>query len=93
MSYTVTRVINGKRVTEPAAPLNPWRLTLTHAEVMDALCEVDGQREVAERMGIAPNTVLNHTQEIRKRMGVRSTVRAAVKWALWRQGEGKGVPA
>lgn len=89
----VTRVVDGRRITEPAVLLNPWGLTLTHAEVMDALCELDGHKAIAQRMGIQPNTVANHTAEIRLRMGVTSTTLAAVKWALWRHTEGKEVIA
>lgn len=89
----VTRYIDGKPVTEPAVPCNPWGLTLTHAEVMDGLCELDGHKAVAQRMGISPNTVCNHTAEIRQRMGVTSTLLAVAKWVRWRAGKGRKVVA
>jgi DNA-binding CsgD family transcriptional regulator len=90
-NHSVIRIINGERVTEPVVPLNPWGLTLTHAEVMDALCDIGILEIVAQRMKIRPNTVSNHTAEIRQRMGVPSTILAAVKWTLWRQANPEAV--
>jgi DNA-binding NarL/FixJ family response regulator len=88
-SASVTRFVDGKRVTEREVPDNPWGLSLTHAEVLEAICQLGSHEAVAELMKIRPNTVSNHTADIRQRMGVSSTILAAVKWTVWRQGEGK----
>lgn len=66
---------------------NPWNLTPRQQEVMDAVCEVDGSSEdIARRLGVTVGGFEQHALHIYRRMGVRCRARAAVLWALWKQG-------
>lgn len=73
---------------------NPWRLSLCEVDVMDAIVADDDELDaIAAKLKVAPATLRSHTSSVRKRMGVNTTVRAAVLWDRWRQTDGKDVPA
>jgi hypothetical protein len=82
-----------KTKVAPVKLTNPWRLTLGEVDVMDAILVADDVQDAAAKLRIALPTMRSHTSGVRKKMGVASTIRAAVLWDRWRQGEGKGVPA
>mgnify|MGYP003575430917 CR=1 FL=1 len=78
---------------------NPWGLTPAEVDVMDDLCRLGRQVDVAKRRRLSRYTVRAQLQSARQKMGIPvllaggSALLAAVQWTIWRQGGGKDVPA
>jgi DNA-binding NarL/FixJ family response regulator len=74
-------------MSEAHSPLTPLvvphgPLTPREREVVAALCLTDGStRSIAKRLGIDPQTVKVHLQNIFPKLGVKSRV-GLLKWAL-----------
>jgi len=62
------------------------KLTPRQREIARLLADGLTQRQVAYQLGIKSRSVYNHTQRMRDRTGVRSTVTIAVKAAMEMQG-------
>lgn len=65
---------------------NPWSIPPAEQRVLDALVESGDHASMAVKLGVAPCTVRSHITSAKLRMGVRNQVRAAVLWALFREG-------
>lgn len=50
-------------------------------EVLDLLSQGNVLSEIAKLLGLAPNTVATHLQRMKKKLGARNSVHAAVIWA------------
>jgi len=70
MSQTIARLAKGERFVEENL------LTPTQYQVLALTTEGLSTREVAERLGISPGTVLVHLMDIRRLIGVRTTEEA-----------------
>lgn len=64
---------------------NPWNITPRQAEILQALAEHGERKLIARELGISPMTVKVHVAEAISRMGVGTTVQAAVKWDRWKR--------
>ena len=56
-------------------------LTPAQTRVVRLLCEGLLDKQIADRLGVAPRTVSNHLEHITKRIGLKGRVRVAV-WAV-----------
>ena len=50
--------------------------TQRELEVLVAYCRFEGQKGAAEHLGIAKSTVRNHLENVRTRLGVKTTAAA-----------------
>lgn len=64
------------RLTHP--PVAPDELTPREREVLLLVAEGLTNNEIAEQLGISPNTVRNHLRAILEKLGLRNRVQAAV---------------
>jgi DNA-binding NarL/FixJ family response regulator len=59
-------------------------LTPTQHKIMELIADGFGPCEVAVKLGRSQNTISTHLIRVKKKMGARSTIQAAVKWAVMR---------
>jgi DNA-binding CsgD family transcriptional regulator len=72
---------------------NPWGLTCSQVDAMDALCEKGTMQAAAARLDISYHTLNDHTKAAYSKLGAHHMIHACLKWDRWRQTDGKGVPA
>lgn len=77
---------------------NPWKLTLTQVDALDALCEKGTMVRAAERLRVTHAAISRSLRRAQSKMAVVGNekgvlIRMVVAWTTWRQNEGKGVPA
>jgi hypothetical protein len=72
---------------------NPWRFGIATVDVLDEMCRLGNQTEVAARLRITSHGVNMTICRATARMGTRNNMMTVLQWDRWRQGEGKGVPA
>lgn len=71
-------------IVRKAVRHNPWGLTPSEVDVMDALVACDGQKQAADKLGLALRTVEHHASEARRKMGTRGHYQHLLKWQAWR---------
>jgi hypothetical protein len=71
---------------------NPWGISPTCAEAMDAFTEHGCTKLAARSLGVDVTLLHSRLQTARERMGAKGRLRYVILWDRWRQGEGKGVP-
>ena len=52
-------------------------LSRRELEVLRTFAQSDSTEDAARRLGISPNTVRNHLERIRHKLGVKTTIQAA----------------
>lgn len=76
--------------------LNPWGLAPRQVDLLDELCRFGDINRSAERLKISKHTAycyINRAKEKMSQSGDGAMVRMLVAFAIWRQTDGKGVPA
>lgn len=79
MPGTVARILAAFGATEPAQAAIPEPLTDREQEVLELIAAGLTNREVAERLVIAPGTVKKHTAHIYGKLGVNNRTQAVAK--------------
>jgi len=72
----IDRAIEGMRGLNPERLVERNLLTSTEHKVLRLAAEGLSNREIAERLGISPDTARVHLSDIRRRIGVRTTEEA-----------------
>jgi DNA-binding CsgD family transcriptional regulator len=72
---------------------NPWNLTPGEVRVMDAYIKDGNYKRVCDVLKIGPSSMSSHMTDAKRKMKVPHSAQAAIKWYLWRHGDGRGVPA
>lgn len=72
---------------DAVAPGNPWGLTPEQAVCLDALIERGCYKTAADEVNKSRHTLHWHLKRIRRTMGKRTMLQAAVAWGIWRQQE------
>lgn len=69
---------------------NPWGITPTGAEVLDAVIKTGSQKGSARELGKTRKAIDSHTSKARMLMGLRrDNVRYLIAWDRWRQSQAK----
>ncbi len=76
----IEKLANVRRANAPDAGAQPSDLTARERDVFDLLCHGLTNKEIAGRLGLAPNTVRNHVATIYAKLNVYSRGEAIV-WA------------
>lgn len=76
----IEKLANVRRANAPDAGAQPSDLTARERDVFDLLCHGLTNKEIAGRLGLAPNTVRNHVATIYAKLDVYSRGEAIV-WA------------
>jgi PAS domain S-box-containing protein len=77
----VEKLANVKRKSgDHAGKVELDHLTQREQQVLDAICQGDSDKEIAQRLGVALGTVRNHVAKIYAKLGVHSR-NAALLWA------------
>lgn len=63
---------------------NPWNLTPRQEQVLQRLAGTDGRlKSIAREIGIDVRTAETHLSRARARIGVKSTIAAAIAYDRW----------
>ncbi|SMF99648.1 Sensory box transcriptional regulator, LuxR family [Burkholderia singularis] len=76
----IEKLANVRRANAPDAGAQLSDLTARERDVFDLLCDGLADKEIANRLGLAPNTVRNHVSTIYAKLDVHSRSEAIV-WA------------
>lgn len=66
-------------------PADPWGLNEREREIVSLLFDLDSNKMIARRLGIARQTGEAYCSRAFKKMGVQSRTGAAVVWDRWKR--------
>lgn len=70
---------------------NPFGLTVSQAQAMDAVVETGCYKLAAEKLGLSTKTIEAHIGDSRAKLGGRFRLHSLLAWDRWRQKQKAGV--
>jgi DNA-binding NarL/FixJ family response regulator len=89
MSGEIARRVVESFRQPPAAGAEPAELSRREGEILELLCQGDGNKEIADRLNLSVETIRTHLKRIYEKLHVRCRTEAALKYREAKDGGGR----